>query len=305
MLMRTIGMLLGLLWYLAGFSQSEDAALRIMTYNIHHGAGTDDVLDLERQAAIIRNAAPDVVGLQEVDSVVKRSDRTDQTAELARALGMYGTFGPAIPLTGGKYGVAILSRERPLSVRNIPLPGKEARTLLVCEFNDYVFANTHLDLDEDNRLASLAIIADEAARWDKPFFICGDWNDKPNSALISRMLKAFTFLSYITDATSHYTFPAGTPTAIIDYIALYGRMAGAVKSQRVLHEPVASDHRPVLVEVKLDRITAVGAPSEPRQQATSGLYDLAGRRIAAAAAPRGVQPKGIYIIRSKRRKVVL
>ena len=144
-------------------AQSEVITLHVMTYNIRHGAGLDEVVDLDRQAKIIRDAQPDVVGLQEVDSIVPRSGRVDETAYLANALGMYGSYGPAIPLSGGKYGVAILSKERPLSVR----------------IENYVFARTHLDLEEENRLASLPIIIEEASRHDKPFFICGDWNDKP------------------------------------------------------------------------------------------------------------------------------
>ena len=54
-------------------SQDNTMTLRLMTYNICHGAGLDDVIDLNRQANVIRDAAPDVVGLQEVDSCVKRS----------------------------------------------------------------------------------------------------------------------------------------------------------------------------------------------------------------------------------------
>ena len=166
--------------------------LRLMTYNIRHGAGMDDVIDLDRQANVIRDATPDVVGLQEVDSCVKRSGYIPEAAVLGNKLGMYSTFGPAIPLTGGKYGVAVLSKEQPLSVRNIPLPGTEKRTLLVCEFEEYVFATTHLDLTEENRLASLPIIIEEATRWDKPFFICGDWNDEPSSTLIKNLKKSFS-----------------------------------------------------------------------------------------------------------------
>ena len=55
------------------FAQQDDVmSLRIMTYNIQHGAGMDDVIDLNRQAKVIGDATPDVVGLQEVDSCVKR-----------------------------------------------------------------------------------------------------------------------------------------------------------------------------------------------------------------------------------------
>lgn len=278
-------------------AQQEDGtvSLRIMTYNIRHGAGMDDVLDLDRQARVIQDAAPDVVGLQEVDSMVKRTGYINETGILAKSLGMYGTFGPAIPLTGGKYGVAILSKERPLSVRNIPLPGKEARTLLVCEFREYVFACTHLDLEEANRLTSVTIITEEAARWDKPFFICGDWNDYPTSTLISKMKRSFVLLNNITNNPANYTFPAGKPTSIIDYIASYGRIARSVRNRKVINEPEASDHRPVTVDVKFDGYTGIQAPVSPVPSRYGGeAYDLSGRKVAAPFPP------GLYIVGGKK-----
>ena len=238
------------------YSQDSEITLRLMTYNIQHGAGADDVIDLDRQATVIKNALPDLVGLQEVDSCVKRSGYKPQAALLGSKTGMYATFGPAIPLTGGKYGVAILSKEKPLSHRNIPLPGNEKRTLLVCEFQEYVFACTHLALEEENRLASLDIILEEVARWDKPFFICGDWNDIPTSTFITKIKRAgFRMLSYVSNNSASYTYPAGTPKKLIDYIASYGKVYNSIKSRKVLNEPEASDHRPVVVELTLDSYT--------------------------------------------------
>lgn len=244
-----------LLSVLLAYPQSCDVSLKLMTYNIRHGAGMDEVLDLDRQAKVIQAAAPDVIGVQEVDSFAKRSNRIDEASYLSNVLGMHGTFGPAIPLTGGKYGVAILSKERPLRVCNIPLPGAEARTLLVCEFENYVFATTHLDLEEANRMASLPILIEEAARWQKPFFICGDWNDEPSSPLITQLKNDFTLLSDTIGCDSTYTFPADKPTSTIDYIANYGKSIGEVIEHRVIHEPIASDHRPIVVEIKMEQKT--------------------------------------------------
>ena len=273
-----------LLFCLTVQAQDDVMTLRLMTYNIRHGAGMDDVIDLNRQAKVISDAMPDVVGLQEVDSCVKRSGYVHQAAILAENLGMYSTFGPAIPLTGGKYGVAILSKEKPLSYQNIPLPGKEKRTLLVCEFQEYVFACTHLDLEEENRLASLDIILEEAARWDKPFFICGDWNDYPNSTLITRMRRNFSFLNNITNNSVNFTFPARTPKNIIDYIASYGRVVKSIRKRQVINEPEASDHRPVFVDVVFDGPTPVLPISQEDCQQSAvhvqtSVYDLSGRRI--------------------------
>ena len=271
-------------------AQDDGITLRLMTYNIRHGAGMDDVVDLERQAKVIQNNQPDVVGLQEVDYIVPRSGKVDETAYFADYLGMYGTFGPAIPLSGGKYGVAILSKEQPLSVSNTPLPGKEKRTLLVCEFQNYVFACTHLDLEESNRLASLPIIIEEASRWDKPFFICGDWNDTPSSTLITTMKQddTFVFLNRLSNSSSSYTFPAKNPNRVIDYIASYGNVVRSISVRKVIANSVSSDHRPVLVSVVIDGPTGISSPLEKTVE-ESACYDLCGRKVA------GHLRNGIYI----------
>lgn len=290
----------GLLFCQSANAQDSPLTMRILTYNIQHGAGMDDVVDLDRQAAVIANAAPDVVGLQEVDSCVKRSNRINEAGYLAQKLNMYSTFGPAIPLTGGKYGVAILSKEKPLSHRIIPLPGKEKRTLLVCEFQEYVFATTHLALEEDNRLTSLDIILEEASRWDKPFFICGDWNDIPSSSLITRMKRSFRFLNSITNTSTNYTFPAGTPNKIIDYIAFYGRAGTSVTKRQVINEPAASDHRPVLVEVSFDGATPILPIKSSEFRVHSSQFNEQCATLNGQCAMINEQKKGLYIINGKK-----
>ena len=293
---------------LAVYAQDEPLPMRIMTYNIQHGAGMDDVIDLDRQATVIRNADPEIVGLQEVDSCVKRSSYIHQAAILAKSLGMYSTFGPAIPLTGGKYGVAILSKEKPLSHRILPLPGNEKRVLLVCEFQEYVFATTHLALEEENRLTSLDIILEEAARWDKPFFICGDWNDEPSSKFITKMKKSFRLLNNITNSSANYTFRADNPSKIIDYIACYGRAVKAVKKRQVINEPNASDHRPVLVEIRYDGATPILSPLEDDVQGfkrsrdqSDAVYDLSGRKVNSSLFTfHSSLKKGLYVVNGKK-----
>lgn len=240
--------LLGSLSMLAQTKAPE--TITMLTYNIRHGAGMDNAMNLERQAAIIKACKADVVALQEVDSVTNRSGMIDEAAYLAQENEMVGTFGRAIDFDGGKYGVAILSKEKPLSVKNIPLPGAEPRTLLVCEFEQFVFACTHLDLEEVNRLASVEIIVNEAKTWDKQFFLCGDWNDMPDSQFMERMKEWFTILSNTNGDDVLYptflSFPADEPNRYLDYVAGFGQNV-VKRSSEVLNEPEASDHRPVLV----------------------------------------------------------
>src|SRR6266550_6659404 len=84
--------------------------LRVMTYNIHVGVGMDKKLDLKRIADVINDQHPDLVGLQEVDRGVKRTQGIDEIAELARLTRMQFVFAHNLDYQGGQYGVAILSR---------------------------------------------------------------------------------------------------------------------------------------------------------------------------------------------------
>ena len=220
--------------------------LQVMSYNVRHCAGMDMVLDYDRTANVINGQQPDVVALQELDSMTGRSEQRYQLGELANRTVYYPVFGSAIDYDGGKYGVGILTRETPLSTKSIPLPGEEPRVLLVVELKDYVMACTHLDLEEEQRLASIPLIVEEAQRWQKPFILAGDWNDTPDSELLQEIKKSFTILS-----GNAPTFPADEPQECIDYVASYkGHPAETIKSI-VINEPTASDHRPLMVRLKL------------------------------------------------------
>ena len=96
--------------------------LKVMTYNVRHCAGMDLVLDYDRTAAVIAKQQPDVVALQELDSMTGRSEHRYQLDELASRTGYYPVFGAAIDYDGGKYGVGFLTRETPLSTKRVPLP---------------------------------------------------------------------------------------------------------------------------------------------------------------------------------------
>src|SRR6201988_5473845 len=84
--------------------------IRVMTYNIHVGVGMDKKLDLERIADVINKEHPDLVGVQEVDRGVKRTEGKDEIAELAAMTRMQYAFAHNLYYQGGQYGVAILSR---------------------------------------------------------------------------------------------------------------------------------------------------------------------------------------------------
>ena len=224
--------------------------LRIMSYNIRVGKGMEQAQSLVRTSAVISRERPDIVMLQEVDSVVVRSGGVNQAEELGRLTGMHSVFAPAIKLGSGKYGVAMLSAEKPLSVRKIPLPGREeARVLLIVEFHRFFAASTHFSLTEEDRMESVKILLKEADRLKKPFIVGGDFNALPGSAELEVLKSGFSLLS---DGKA-FTFPANFPDRCIDYIFISKRFAERFKiiNSTVIPEALASDHRPLVVQGSL------------------------------------------------------
>lgn len=222
--------------------------VKVMTYNVRHCAGMDLVVDYDRTASVIIKQQPDIVALQELDSMTGRSGQCDQLGELASRTSYHPIFGSAINYDGGKYGVGILTREQPLSAKHIPLPGEEPRTLLVVELKDYVIACTHLDLEESERLASIPFIIEEAQRWQKPFLLAGDWNDTLDSPLLQELTNYFDLLS-----GNAPTYPADQPQECIDYIAAFKAHPVLGLKTSVMDEPEASDHRPLVVILQMPK----------------------------------------------------
>src|SRR5438094_2980292 len=91
-------------------SAASTKKIRVMTYNIHVGVGMDKKLDLARIVGVINKQHPDLVGLQEVDRGVERTQRIDEIAELAKLTKMDYAFAFNLKYQGGQYGVAILSK---------------------------------------------------------------------------------------------------------------------------------------------------------------------------------------------------
>lgn len=233
---------------LVSFSIKAQDSLFIMTFNIRAGYGDKGyVMDLCRAADVINKNNPDVVLLQELDSVNGRNN-VYQAQELGKLCDMNYLFAPAIDFKGGKYGIGMLSKEKPLNHRYVNLPCKsEPRVLLIVEFEKYFVCNTHLSLHADDRMSSIPIILENIKELKgKPVFIGGDWNATPDMDFIKEMENHFEILSDI----SVFTFPAGTPDRCLDYIAVKkGNDKINVIKKEVLNEPAASDHRPVIVNL--------------------------------------------------------
>lgn len=241
-------------------SRPQDARasnLRVLSYNLHHGEGTDGRLDVERIAGVIHSASPDLVAIQEVDRRTQRTGNVDQAAEYARLTGLFGWFGAAMPYQGGEYGQALLSRWPLVSPRVIPLPGtpgREPRIAVTAEvevpaFGILRWAGCHLDAAraDDDRWEQAGTLLAELGRDGLPTLLAGDFNDVPESRVMRRMLGDDTGWEDTAGERASPTIPAEAPRSRIDYVLASPPGAWRTLESRVLAEPVASDHRPLLV----------------------------------------------------------
>lgn len=234
-------------------------SLRVMSYNIHHGEGLDQKLDLERIAKVIFDAKADIAGLQEVDRGVERTQRRDLPAELARLTGLSVAFENNYPYQGGEYGNAVLTRFPIKRVKNTHFkmlrPGEQRGVLqVVLEVHgrEMLFMNTHLDFrpDETERRMNVEELkAIVAAAGTMPVILVGDFNATPDRPTI-RNLKAFLADTWeLAGQGNGFSIPVKKPAKRIDYIWITRESVQPLRLE-VLHSE-ASDHLPILAELRL------------------------------------------------------
>lgn len=233
-----------------GNEQGSALTVKILSYNIKNCQGMDGVVNYQRVADIINRVDAEIVALQELDSATVRSKGVVVLDELARLTGMYKTYGASIDYQGGKYGIGILTKEKPVSWKRVPLPGREEpRSLLIVELKDLVFGCTHFSLTEEDRLTSAYIVSNSFKDYTKPVFLAGDLNATPESAVIKNIENYWNILT----STSAPTSPSNNPSKCIDYILglkIEGKTFTTIRTI-VEQEPVASDHLPVWAETEV------------------------------------------------------
>lgn len=236
-------------------------SLKILSYNIHHGnppsLGAGEI-DLPAIAKVINESGADIIGLQEVDVNVTRSENVDQIKKLADMTQTEYFFAKGIDLQGGEYGVAILSK---LPIKEtesflLPMPKSgEQRVMAAVHVQtevgtNVVFITTHLDLYENNRIEQAKFIKTYAeSNKDKVVILTGDLNDKPDSKMIGILDEVFTR----SQIEKGYTFPQVNPNREIDYIMINDAVKSNVKEHIIIEEEYASDHRPLYVEYTLTK----------------------------------------------------
>jgi endonuclease/exonuclease/phosphatase family metal-dependent hydrolase len=243
-------------------SQVKEAAsstLKILTFNILHGATTKGDFDLDAIAKVIIEADPDLVALQEVDFKTNRARKYDLVTELGWRTKMAPIFGKAMDFDGGEYGEGILSKFSFISTRNVALPytpGNEPRAALevltVLPSGDTIaFIGTHLDhlRDEKDRVAQVKKINEVFSENVYPTILAGDLNAIPGSTPINILEEIWT--PTYNKVNPAPTFPSKEPRIKIDYVMFKPGNNWKVIDTKVIEDAIASDHCAYLVTLEL------------------------------------------------------
>lgn len=237
---------------------------RIATYNIRHGRGIDNRVDLERIAEVIREHDIDLIFLQEVDDNWERSGNVNQVQLLAEMTGLkYSFFAPALKIPFGNsgtrnYGNAVLSRYPIVEAQSFLLPRRtlnEPRNLLRIVWMPkpeirMTLWGTHLSVDRVERANQITLIH-TLARAEGFAFLLGDFNSSLSQADVQPIAQSgwIDIWSYMYGEAGA-TFPSDRPTTRIDYIWATAESLPAVES--IFAPPtLASDHLPLIVEINV------------------------------------------------------
>lgn len=233
--------------------------VRVLSFNILHGATTKGDFDLDLIAEVIKAANPDFVALQEVDFKTNRAKNLDLATELGWRTKMAPIFGKAMNFDGGEYGEGVLAKYSFVHSRNVPLPyspGGEPRaaleiTTLLPSGDTIAFVGTHLDHleDEKDRVAQAKKINEVFSFNKYPTILAGDLNAIPGSSPIA-VLEDMWKASYDKNDPKP-TFPSVNPAIKIDYVMFYPKNKWRVIETAIIRDTIASDHCGYLVTLEL------------------------------------------------------
>lgn len=240
---------------------SVTGVLRVMAYNVHHcnPPSKDSLIDVDAIANVIKTQNPDLVALQEIDVNTKRSGLINEAKLLGHKTGMKVFFGKSIDYDGGEYGLAILSR-LPISEETIHRLPTEVRTkgeprifvtvkVKMPDGRFIRFGTVHFDAQKANLNRELQIKELEvlAKAESLPMIVAGDFNSYIKSSVIDQLDRFMTR----TCQDCPPTIPVINPKNTIDFIAFKPKGVFHIISHKVIPERYASDHLPVVAELKV------------------------------------------------------
>jgi endonuclease/exonuclease/phosphatase family metal-dependent hydrolase len=235
--------------------------LRIVTYNIHKGVGTDGLLDVRRVAEIVRHYDPHVVCLQEVLWNPPQDGERTQPQDLREAIGLpHAVVALNCHRPQGTYGNMTLSKFPIDEHENLDLtmPLRKTRAALYTRIRLphaplHVF-NAHLGLAGYERLRQMRLLVEDTPRLAperESVVYLGDMNDWQHRIYGDVLVEAgFRCAVGDRDDPGHSTFPSRMPVAALDKVFVRGAVTAVhAHPSRLALARVASDHLPLVAEL--------------------------------------------------------
>lgn len=244
------------------------ANLVVMSYNTRHaarysGSSTTNLsdVDIPGLSKVIKEANPDVVLLQEIDSMTLRNGEADQMVEMSKMAGYrYVHFFRQKFYNEGAYGAGIMSKyplknivnhNLPKVIDGVTIKGSNILGTAEIEFEGKTIriATTHLSATASERKLQFPYYLEVLTSGTMPTIVGGDFNSIPDSDII-RALDSAGYKRTNSDPTK-LTIPSTAPTREIDYIAFRPDTAFSVMSHTVISGTQASDHLPIISVLKM------------------------------------------------------
>lgn len=190
------------------YPRKSRGTVRIVSYNV--GVfGKFDLSSEKYTAGLMNELQADVIALQELDSCTTRSGvERFQPEVFAGEMGEQWDYTYAAALKSykeGSYGIGeVWNTDKLKAVKkfHVMLPkgeAKETRALAVVEYENMVVASTHLNGHASSLAPSAEIITNTLVglygNTDKPVFLCGDFNARPDNPVIIHLQNDWTILS--------------------------------------------------------------------------------------------------------------
>ena len=226
--------------------------IRVMTWNIHGGVGTDRRYALDRITDTIARHDPDVVALQEVDSRRRARGEPSPFELLREAVGEHGIEAKSIATADGDYGQMVVSRWPfgATEVHDISHAKREPRraieTQVRTECGTFLLVATHFGLSVKERRVQARRLVQIARRHVMTTVMLGDFNDWFWPGTLRDALK-----HELPGRSRHATFPSWCPVFRLDRIFCWPPKA-LVRSFVDRSARRASDHLPVIADIAVE-----------------------------------------------------
>jgi endonuclease/exonuclease/phosphatase family metal-dependent hydrolase len=238
----------------SGSTSTSGTALKVLTWNIHRGIGTDGRTDLDRIAMWIAKANPDIATLNEVNSASQASTIVSRLE--ARTGANWSHY-------YDDRGNAVVTRRsiasKSLCVVNSGVGRKATHVGIVVNGRQINVWSAHLDVNSSSvRTSETKVLQNCERSWPQAWIAAGDFNMQAGSAEYNSMASghfdAWVEAKRLGTAVNYSGNCDGcTRNSRIDYV-FWSRSASflALKSAQMIdtrdaYGHMAADHKPLLV----------------------------------------------------------